>query len=284
MGGVRPGGAGLVRLQELLDGAGLSYGEHPESGLFVAFTGQHRERVFVTLRELGNETLLFATELPASEPASEAALRNLLRVADQGSLLKPMLVTGGQLILGLEVPSALANPQIAEAAVKGLAFLADVSPENLEHWDPWERRIGEWNQGLAGIASDPQTARESIPEQAREHGWECQPLGDTDWLVKWMLAVPGGPSMAVGLRVRLLSGVVSCTVLVEGARPRGDIPAYLRRLLQLSGEASVAKLGLTEDDDVAVLYQEPRVSSGLMERLDHNMGLLLLSLLMHVSG
>lgn len=274
----------MVTPKELLDGAGLSYGEHPETGLFVAFAGQRTEKLFVTLRELDNETLLFATELPAPEPASAALLRNLLRVADQGTLLKPMLVAGRQLILGLEMPSAVASPQIAEAAVKGLAFLADTRPGDLERWDRWQWGLSEWNEGLKRVTPDIAAVPELIPTLARGRGWECQPVGDTDWLVKWTLAVPGGPSMAVALRVRLLSGVVSCSVLLEGVRLQGDVPAYLRRLLQLSGEASVAKLGLTEDDDVVVLYQEPQVSPGLMERLDGNMGPLLLSLLMHVTG
>ena len=69
--------------------------------------------------------------------------------------------------------------------------------------------------------------------------------------------------------------LVSLVAFLGGAKPNGNKSAYLRRMLELNRAADVARAGLDDDGDVALLYEVPAIAPDLFDRVREQFGKLL---------
>ena len=90
----------------------------------------------------------------------------------------------------------------------------------------------------------------------------------------------GLPGIAEPLDVGARPGehVLSVIAYLRGTKPRGNQGAYMRRLLELSRDADVARIGLDGDGDVSLIYEVPEVHPGLLDRVGTQFSLLIAGL------
>jgi hypothetical protein len=268
---------GPQSLAELVQSAGLRYTQVDET-LAMPYRSWRADELSVTARMLRGEQDLafFAVDLPNSPKLGrEAAFRNLLQVSFTADYVKAMTTTDGTLRLAVELRPPALTASVVRGVVDGLALLADVKSGDLRD-SGWEERLEQLGSAQARqIDIDVAEARRTIPDMLAAAGLEANELGRDVFATKLRFR-DTDEHYPVAVKAQKSSiSFVGFTPLT----PKGDKASFLHNLLELNRVASVAKIGLDQDHDVALLYDVPRLYPHLIEDVEQQFGLLLLGLL-----
>ena len=171
----------------------------------------------------------------------------------------------------VELPMALLTPSVVEGVVKGLGHVADATEEDLADSDASQARLLECMMAQAAhITVDVASAEPEIRAEFEAAGLAIK--REFDDAVLTYFAKVG--DMDIDLLARFHERAISFIVYLPGLQPRGDEEAYLGRLLELNADANVAKIGIDNDGDLAILYEIPGFSPGLFKEVAHQLKML----------
>jgi hypothetical protein len=226
---------------------------------------------------LGGEQDLafFSVDLPSpSKFGKEAAYRNLLQVSFEADYVKAMMTSGGELRLAAELRPQALTPPVVRGVVDGLARLGDVTSGDLRD-SGWRRRLEENSAAQAHhIDVDGDEAMRAIPKLLESAGLEVTELDPGVFATKLTF---GDTAERYPVAFRLRRTAISLIAFTP-LKPKGDTTSFLH-LLELNRVASVAKVGLDQAGELALLYEVPTLHPSLMEDVQLQFGLLLLGVL-----
>jgi WD40 repeat protein len=269
--------AAIVSLSGLLAASGLRYEEEGGGTYNIGFEGSRADALSVRAMALRNELAFLVVQLP--KPGlfgGDPVLRRLLEVSFRADYVKALAFEGGELALACEQPLALLTPTRLRGLVRGLATLADVRGRDLGDADGWGRRLLACRlaQG-SDLSVDRAGATAALRALAGAGGLAIRERDSGLVVVDLPLAGLGRP---LALLIRVSERLVSAVAFLGDVKPKGNKGAYMRRLLELNRAADVARLGLDNDGDVALLYEVPDVDPGLFDRVREQFGSLLAAL------
>lgn len=264
-------------LPELLRNAGLKYAAAGDT-LAVSYLPEHAEQLVVTAKMLGSEEGLavFAVDLASPAKLKEAVARNLLRVSFDADYTKAILTGEGQVRLAAELPAEVLTASVARGLVDGLSRLGDVKSGDLKSEQSWRERLDQSDlvQGLH-IGVDHEKTREAIPEALTAAGLEVDEIAAGVVATKLTFRATGERfPVAVRPRQRAIS-LIAYTPL----KPKGDETEFMLRLLELNGVVHVARVGLDNSGEIALLYEVPALYPTLIDHVRAQFDLLLFGVL-----
>lgn len=222
----------------------------------------------------------FSAPLPSPRRRdAEMVYRLLLHLSGGASIAKVLGDGHGGLAIGAAVPVPLLTPSVAEALIRAVGSLADVTPAGLADERGWQVRLGASQGALSRLVSlDLPSAREAIVAEAQRLGIACE-IGDLHVLLGL------GTLRHAGLDtiVTVAQEAASFVALLGAAPAGGKARDALHALLDLNRTVSVAKIGLAPDGGMALLYESPGVMPGLLGRVREECGALLDGLLQAVA-
>ena len=254
---IRPS-APPASLDQLMAAAGLDCVELDSNTLAVALEGERVDQIVIQARQLDEELAMFAALIPEpGQSEREAALESILRTSFSANYVKALSSGAGQLLWAVELPTKLLTPAVAEGVVKGLGHLADATEEDLADSDASQARTLECMMAQAAhITVDVASAEREIRAEIEAAGLETKREYEDAILTNF--AKVGDAE--IDLLARFSERAVSFIVYLPGLQPRGDKEAYLGRVLELNADANVAKIGIDNDGDLAILYEIPGFS------------------------
>jgi hypothetical protein len=252
-------------LDRLMSDTGLDCVEIDSNTLAVPLEGERVDQIVIQAQQLDEELAMFAVLIPEpSQSEREAALESILRTTFSANYVKALSSGAGQLLWAVELPTALLTPAVAEGVVKGLGRLADATEEDLADSDASQARALECRMAQAAhITVDVVSAEREIRAELEAAGLATK--REFEDAVVTHFAKVGDAE--IDLLARFHERAVSFIVYLPGLQPRGDKEAYLERVLKLNADANVAKIGIDDDGDLAILYEIPGFSKGMFREV-----------------
>jgi len=262
--------AGL--LEELMAAADLDFIEIEDERLAVSLEGERVGQTFVQAWQLDEELAMFAAPMPEpDETEYEAVLESLLRTSFSANYVKALSGEEGQLMWVVELPSGLLTPAVVEGVVRGLGHLADTTREDCADDDANRARLLEVMMAQAAhITVDVASAEPEIQAELEAAGLATK--REFEDAVLTYFAKVG--DQEIDLLVRFHERAISFIVYLPGMQPRGNKEEYLESLLELNANADVAKVGIDNDGDLAILYEIPGFSPGMFSEVANQLKML----------
>jgi len=262
--------AGL--LGELMAAARLDFFEIEAERLAVSLEGERVGNNVVQAWEVDEELAIFAAPIP--EPVCteyEAVLESVLRTSFTAHYVKALSGEEGQLMWVVELPSAWLTPAVVNGVVRGLGYLADTTREDCADGDANRARLLECMMAqAANITVDVASAEPEIRAELEAAGLATKQEFE-DAVLTYFAKVG---DMEIDLLVRFHEHAISFIIYLPGLQPRGDKEEYLEYLLELNARAEVAKVGIDNDGDLAILYEIPGFSPGMFQEVANQLKML----------
>jgi WD40 repeat protein len=255
-------------LDEALRQAGLQPLMLPGGGFLLPPPPRRPDEAAVQARTADDSETVFLTALPKpSVSKEEAVLRNLLRVSFEADYIKAILPESGDLRLACVLPSELVTAEVAAGVVSGLFELGGCAAGKLANAGVWRRRLRACRKAQdSRIKLDPAINGEAVRSLAEQARLKVTKRRDGSLVIRSWL--PGADlDLLVRSTRRAVSLILSLDRLFAPYPPADPGGVSLRRLLRLSSQASVAKVGLDSGGGFALLYQVPAVLPLLLERV-----------------
>lgn len=250
-------------ISDLLGATGLKFQEISPGTVAVPFHSERAENLVVMAKLLDKAVLLGVMLPKPAKRADEAALFNILRVAYQVNYVKAVAYESEDLAFGCEIPLSVLTPDVAEGCIRSLSVLGDVNKKDMVDQDGWGQRqmLANHAQGTQ-FKVDAEESRKAIRRSAEERGFTVTTAGDENLLLEMpIMGAESPPLKVVGF---LTERVTSLVAGFGDLQPKGDKVQYMRRLLELSRIADVAKIGLDSTGDVSLMYEVPKVTPDLL--------------------
>jgi hypothetical protein len=254
-----PSSAGL---EQILGGTGLRFGRlQPEgTGFGIRFAGGPAGDSLVRAREIGGGNAGFVFTLPPLPRKPKKAFVLMLLASGGADYIRAALLES-QPVLISKIPISLLTPPVAEGVIRGMAALGALRPGDMTSRGAWRRAIVTCLDAQAQhIRLDTFDATITLPPTLEDAGIEVSPAPDGSLVGRIGVA-------EAGLDIRVLSSdrVISVVAMPDVA-PASDELKFHAGLLTLNA-MRVAKIGLTEDGKVALLYEVPSLTAGQVRDL-----------------
>lgn len=250
-----------LSLTELVSETGLDYESASDDAVTISFNTWRAGPVALHAKELTEDRVaFFVVDLSTRGKLGKRGTveEKLLRVSFAANYVKALILESGP-ALAAEVPIAVLTPTITEGVVRGLAHLGDVDKDDLHDEVGWERRLANCSKAQAErIQLDVDDTRDEVLATLEAAGAETRDAGAGLYVAE--LHIGETPIKTV---VRATEQAISLIAYFD-VKPKGH--KYMRSLLELNSMANVAKVGMDQEGDVALLYEVPRL---LSDQLDH---------------